>query len=128
LCHGEVRPVLQPQPAGVLELGAGGELGTADGVHRFAELGSQVVTVEGHLRVRQMLGDSADEGRTHVGAGVGNLLRVAAVGGQIGGEALDGLGGASLGGEQDPAGIHVGEDADVVLTLARGGELVMFSV
>jgi hypothetical protein len=65
-------------------------------------LAGQVVTVEGHSRVRQMLGDSADERRTHVGAGVGDLLRVAPVLGEVSSEAGHGLGAASLGSEHHP--------------------------
>ena len=41
----EVRVVLEPQPAGVFELRASGELLAADGVDGLAELGGQVVTV-----------------------------------------------------------------------------------
>ena len=42
LRHREVREVLQPQPAGVLELGAGGDLDSADRVDGFAEFGGAV--------------------------------------------------------------------------------------
>lgn len=39
----------------------------------------QVVAVEGHSRVRQVRSDAGDERGAHVGAGVGDLLRVAPV-------------------------------------------------
>ena len=68
-----------------------------------------------------MLTDPRDERRTHVRAGVGDLLRVAVVLGQVSGEAGEGVRAAPLGGEQRPPEFHVGEDAHVVLALAGGG-------
>jgi len=65
--------------------------------------------------------DSADERRTHVGAGIGDARRVAPVLGQVSSEAGDGVGRASLGGEQHSPEFHVGEDAHVVLPLACEG-------
>ena len=41
--------------------------------------------------------------------------------GQVSREAGDGVGAASLGGEEHPPGVHVSEDAHVVLALAGGG-------
>jgi hypothetical protein len=72
----------------------------------------QGVTVEGHPRIRQVLADSADERGAPLGAGVGDRQRVTAVVGQVSGEASDGPGAASLGGEDHPAGVEVGDDAD----------------
>jgi hypothetical protein len=71
----------------VLELRAGGDLLATHGVDGLAELGGQVIAVEGHPRVRQMLGDSADERRTCAGTGVGDLLRITPVLDQVSGEA-----------------------------------------
>ena len=71
--------------------------------------------------VRQVLTDSGDERGAHVRVGVGDLLRVAAVFGQVSGETSHRVRAAPLGGEQHPPEFHVGEDAHVVLALGRGG-------
>ncbi|MEJ7744261.1 MAG: hypothetical protein WKF73_18025 [Nocardioidaceae bacterium] len=92
LLRREVRVVLRPQPAGVLEFRASVDLLAAHRVDRLAELGGQVVAVKSHRRIRQVLADPGDERGAHVRAGVGDLLWVAPVVGQIGGEAGDGVG------------------------------------
>jgi hypothetical protein len=89
--------------------GPGGDLGAAHRVYGLAELRGQVVAVEGHRRVRQMPPDPGDERRAHVRAGGVHLLRVAAVCGQVGGELLDRVGVATLGGEAHPPDIQIGE-------------------
>jgi hypothetical protein len=68
-----------------------------------------------------MLTDPGDERRAHVRVGVGDLLRVAAVFGQVSGETSHRVRAAPLGGEQHPPEFHVGEDAHVVLAFAVNG-------
>jgi hypothetical protein len=121
LAGGQVGPVLQPQPAGLLELGPGGDLLAAHRVDGFGELGGQVEPVEGQLRVGQVLGDAGDDGRAHVRAGGAHPLGVAAVRGQVRRERLDRARVAALGREQHPPGVQIGEQTDVVLALAGGG-------
>ena len=68
-----------------------------------------------------MLTDPGEERGAHVGAGVGDGLRVAAVLSQVGGETGHRSRVTALGGEQHPPTHHVGEDADIVLAFACRG-------
>jgi hypothetical protein len=95
----------------VLEFRAGRDLGSAYRIDRFAECGGQVELVEGHRRVRQVRPDPGDERGTHIGAGVSDVARVAAVVGQVSGEASHRVRVSPVGGEDHPAGVEVSEEA-----------------
>ncbi len=81
-----------------------------------AGVGDDVELVEGNPGVGQVLGHALDEGGRHVDGNGFDGLRIATVGGEVGGEGLDRVGVAPFGDEQHPTQIGIGDQRDVVMS------------
>ena len=66
--------------------------------------------IESDPGIGQMAGDAFDEGRRHVDADRGDVLRIGIVGAQMFGKADDGVGVSPFGDEHDFAGVGVGRE------------------
>ena len=118
---GEVCRVLEPDVAGVLQLRAVLLLGAADLVDGVVDDLHRMELVEGDLGLGKVLGDALDEGLAHVDADLRDGPRIAAMGGEIGGERRDRGAVLAVGREQDPALVEIGEQRDIVMAPAGRG-------
>ena len=77
--------------------------------------------VEGHRRIRQVLGGALDEGRAHVDADLGDGTGIAAMCGEIIGKGRDGHGLLALGREHHTRLVDIDKQRDVVMAAPGGG-------
>jgi hypothetical protein len=84
-------------------------------------VGDDMEFVKGDARFGQVVGDTADEGRRHVDAHRGDLLRPCFVGGQVLGKAGDGRGVACCGHKHHLAFGGVGRDGQIIVAASAGG-------
>ena len=90
-------------------------------VHRLVGQGHDVVAVIADLGVGQGLANALGVGRAHVDAGMGDSSAFAAMGLQVQRETLDRVVVASGRGEEQPPGLEVVRDGDVVLATLEAG-------
>ncbi len=122
---GQVLRVVEPSVAGAFEVVSafGGELFVflaADGVHGVAQVALDVKLVQDHLAVGggDPLAASGGEGFPHVHGHAFDLAGQAL--GQALEEGLEGLAGAVAADPDDPRGVQVADDGDVVVALEHG--------
>jgi len=111
--------VLQPHPSAALERRLFADLGAP---HLFESSIGQLddmEPVEGDGRFRQMPTDACDIGLAHVDAGSCDAVRVTAMLPEVFGECLDRVRVAALTCKEQPAGVQVMEEGDVVVASPR---------
>ena len=77
--------------------------------------------VEGDGGIRQVLGDTLDEGRAHIDADLADRLRGTAMRDEITGEGGYGVGILALGCEHDAGAVDVDKQSDVVVAAPGSG-------
>ena len=103
---------LSKGPAQTFERRIGSLLGAAHLVYGLARMSDHMELVEGNLGLWQVVGDAFDEGRRHVDAGRGDIVRCAVVGAQMLDEAGDVVGPAAFADEHDLAGVGIGHQRE----------------
>ena len=121
LLGGELSRVLEPQPTALFQVGLGEGFALTHGVHSLIDELHQVEAIEGDLGVGQVFCGLFLEGWREVHADLRNGLGATAMGLQIFGELLQGLGILAGSGEQESPGIQIYEERDVVMTAPTAG-------
>ena len=118
---GEVFGFFEERPSQALEFGFVTLFDASGPVEGLTGLGDDMELVEGDFGVGQMFGDALDIGARHVDGGGFDAFGVAAAPGEVGGEALNGVGAAALVDEHHASGLGVGHQGDIVVPLGAGG-------
>jgi len=121
LVGGEVGEIFEPEIAGAGEFRMEFPFQAADFIDGVVDETDDVELVEGEVGIGQMISDAIDKGLGHVGADLGNGLRISLMGAEVLGKVGDGGGILAGGDEQDLALLEIDEQGNVVLAAAGSG-------